>query len=116
MHFTTERSFIASEDIPAGARVKYIGNNQVALADNGDIEIGCSKLQSGKDVYSMNTPVAVRLRLPATTFLASGAFADGVTLKRGDGGKVSDAAPGAACAIALEAAGADGDMIEAIPL
>jgi hypothetical protein len=113
-------SFVANENIPAGARVKFVANNpaRVQLAGADDVEIGTAILHSGKSSYAAGTPVGVKLaNSPGTrTCLASGAFAAGATVKRAANGKVDDGAAGANYGIAMEASTGDGDMPEVLAL
>lgn len=106
--------------IPAGARVKFDTNSvsSVVVAGHADQEIGTAILYSGKASYAVGESIGVKfLNAPGTrTLIASGAFAIGATLKRDDNGKVDDGAAGTNFAIALEAAAADGDLVEALCL
>ncbi len=111
-------SFIATEAIPAGARVKFTSGSVVAveLADAADREIGIAILHSGKSSYAAGDPVGVFMRFPTVTLYASGAFSAGATLRRMVDGGVDDTGTGAPFAIALEAATAAGDFIEGLLL
>ena len=109
-------SFVANETIPAGARVKYIGAAKVALAGLADVEIGQAILDTGKSSYAAGTAVGIVLKRPLQYAIAAGPIVDGSTVKRAAAGKVAADGEGAACAIALEGADADGDVIVVMPL
>jgi len=109
-------SFVADETIPAGARVKYIGACRVALAGLADVEIGNAILDTGKSSYAAGGAVGVILKHPLQYAIAGGVIADGAAVKRAAAGKVLADGEGAACAIAFEAAAADGDVIVVMPL
>jgi hypothetical protein len=113
-------SFIASETIPAGARVKFVAGSgsRVQLADAAEVEIGTAILHSGKDSYPAESAVGVKLiNDPGTrTCLAGGAFAEGATVKRDADGKVDDGAAGDNFGIAIEAASGAGDLVEVLAL
>ena len=110
------RTFLASGVIAAGLRVKYVGGNQVAPAGAADICIGTAILDCGKDSYADGEVVGVQLFNEAHRVVAAGAFADGATLKTQAAGKVDDAGVATPIFIALEAAAADGDLVEALPI
>ena len=111
-------SFNAAEAISAGARVKFSsGTNTIVNAVLADVEIGTAILYSGKSSYAIGDAVGVKLNnAPGTrTVIANGAIAVGAVVKRAAAGKVAPASgTGANYAIAMEAAGADGDLIEVL--
>lgn len=111
-------TFIASEAIPAGARVKFATGSvtEIELADAADLEIGVALLHSGKSSYASGDPVAVQLRWPTVTCNAAGAFSAGATVQRMADGKVDDTGTGAPYGIALEAAAASGDFVQVLLL
>jgi hypothetical protein len=115
---TSITTFIANEEIPAGARVKLVSGSavRVELADAADVEIGTAILHSGKSSYAVDTEVGVALLThPGTrTCLAAGAFAVGATVKRMADGKVDDTGAGDNFGIALEASAADLDLVEVL--
>lgn len=113
-NYTTDRTFTGSGTLTPGMRVKYTGSNTVAAAGVGEVEIGT--VNDLKSSYATGTAVGVRLRLPATLVKAGGAFADGAVLRRLASGKVDDTGEGAPAFIALAAATADGDEVEALQL
>jgi len=102
------KSFIAGTDLEACRRVKLSSGN-VVYADAGEEFIGVTarKAVSGDSV-------AVNLRSASRTYkmVASGAITAGVAIYGALGGKVSASASGVAQGVALEAATADGDIIE----
>jgi len=109
-------SFTASEDIPAGSRVKYVAGGGVALAGAAEKEVGIAILHSGKSSYASGSQVGVQLRALPVLCQAAGAFADGAAVQRMASGLVDDAGSGATYGIATEAAAALGDLIQVIPL
>ena len=113
-------SFLATELIPAGARVKFTAGSitHVELADLGDVEIGTAILHAGKSSYAAESAVGVALIThPGTrTCVAAGAIAAGAIVKRADDGKVDDTGAGNNFGVALEAADGDGDMIEVVAI
>jgi hypothetical protein len=115
--FSFVTTFIVSgAAIPAGSRVKYVGNRRVALAGVGDTEIGQALVDTGKDSYAIGDAVGIIMKYPTRYCLAGGAFADGDTLKRAANGKLVNDGSGADYALALAAATADGDLVEVLPL
>jgi hypothetical protein len=108
-------SFVASQTIASFLRVKYTSGNQIAVAGATDKEVGVTT--GDKTSNAVNTPAPVQLlNEPGTVFCtANGAINDGDTVYRAAGGKVSDGGA-EQFGIALEAASADGDVIEVLPL
>jgi hypothetical protein len=115
---TSPTSFIATEAISAGARVKFTAGSvtHVELADEGDVEIGTALLHSGKSSYAAGTAVGVALiEQPGTRHcIAASAIAAGAVVKRADDGMVNDTGNGNNFGQALEAATAAGDVIEVL--
>ncbi len=113
-------SFLATELIPAGARVKFTTGSitHVELADEGDVEIGTALLHAGRSSYAAGTAVGVALiSHPGTrTCIALSAMAAGAIVKRANDGKVNDTGSGNNFGVALEAADGDGDLIEVIAI
>lgn len=113
-------TFIASETIPAGARVKLVSGSgiRVQLADASEVEIGTAILHSGKSSYAAETEVGVKLiSSPGTRSVIAdaGDITAGEPIYRADDGKVGDTGVNF-FGYALEASGAAGDVIEAISL
>ena len=109
------KAFNASEDLEAFRRVKLTSGSGVAVeyADAGEAYIGFTqkKVASGERV-------TVGLKTSGKTFkaIAKEAFSVGATLYGGDDGKVQDTSSGTAQATALEAATAENDEVEVLPL
>lgn len=107
------KSFVAGGTIAKHARVKMSAAGTVTVAGLAEKSIGTAMnaATSGQDV-------AVRLRSAAGTHLmiAGEAFAVGALLYSEANGKVQDTAEATAFveATALEAAGADGDIVECL--
>lgn len=108
-------TFHATEDIPAGRRVKYVAGGGVALADDSETEIGVSCLHSGKLTYASGEAVSVHLRTLPVLCEAAGTFADAAIVKQMADGKVDDTGNGAQYGIALEAATASGEYVQVLP-
>lgn len=111
-------TYIASEVIPAGARVKFVSGSAliIQLADAAEVEIGTAILHSGKSSYAIGDGVGVALLTnPGTrTCIALSAITAGATVKRAIDGKVDDSGAGDNFGIACEDAAADGDWIEVL--
>ncbi len=103
-------SFEAGEDVVAFRRVRY-SSGTVIYSDAGEAWIGIT--EQAKD---SGEQVSVRLRTAAGTLkiMAAGAFSAGAQLYGAADGKVDDVATGQIFGMALGAATADGDIIEAI--
>lgn len=107
------KTFTAGEALEAYRRVKLSSGSgvQVEYADEGEAFIGitAAKAASGEQVSVVPRSAARSYKVTAKEALAVGA-----TLYGGDDGKVQDSADGTAQGTALEAATADGDIIEAL--
>ncbi len=103
----------AGEDLIANRRVKLTGARTVSYADQADSDgyIGVTI----NDVDSGDL-VAVELKNVGKTFkcVASEALAVNAALYAADDGKVADTVSGNVIGTALEAATADGDVIEVL--
>ncbi len=102
------KSFVAGTDLEAYRRVKLSSGN-VVYADAGEEFIGVTARKALSGEF-----VAINLRSASRTYkmVANGAITAGVTIYGALGGKVSASASGVAQGVALEAATADGDIIE----
>ncbi|MCD6459410.1 DUF2190 family protein [bacterium] len=108
------KAFIAEEALEANRRVKLgTAANQVVYADQSDSDnyIGVTEAKA-----AINTYVSVALKQPGRTFkvVADGIQSAKCVLYAADDGKVSDTASGNPIGVALEAATADGEVIESI--
>ena len=110
------RTFTAGEALVPNRRVKLKSGTvttppEVEYADAGEQHIGSTEIKSASGVA-----VTVRLRnQPGTRMVtAAGAFAVGATLYGAIDGKTDDAVSGSAIGVALEAATADGDIVEVL--
>lgn len=108
-------TFNATEDIPAGRRVKYVAGGGVALADDSETEIGVSGLHSGKSTYASGEAVQVHLRCLPVLCEAAGTFSDGATVKQMADGKVDDTGTGGDFGTALQASTASGEYVQVLP-
>lgn len=111
------RTFTAGEALAVSRRVKIKSGTttvppEVVYADAGEAHIGTTQQAKG-----LGDLVAVRLANVAGTveMVAAEAFAVGALLYGAADGKVADTAAGAALGLAIEAATADGDIVECIP-
>lgn len=106
-------TLIAGEDLAAFRRVKLSAERTVVYADQSDSDayIGITEAAAVS-----GDPVAVALKGSAETkkAVASEALAVNAVLYAADDGKVSDTASGTRIGTALEAATADGDVIEIV--
>ncbi len=102
------KSFVAGTDLEAYRRVKLSSGN-VVYADAGEEFIGVTARKALSGEF-----VAINLRSASRTYkmVANGAITAGVTIYGALGGKVSASASGVAQGTALEAATADGGIIE----
>ncbi len=110
------KTFTSGEALEARRRVKIKSGTttsppEVMYADAGEQHIGITEY-----AVATATLVAVRMRASVGTqeATAAGAFSIGATLYGAADGKVDDASSGTAIGIALEAATADGDIVEVI--
>ena len=110
------RTLTAGEALVPNRRVKLKSGTvttppEVEYADAGEQHIGSTEIKSDNGVA-----VTVRLRNQSGTRMvtAGAAFAVGAALYGAIDGKVSGAVSGSAIGIALEAATADGDIVEVI--
>jgi len=108
------KTFIADEAIAVHLRVKLDNDGRVTVAGLADKEIGTAVTPA----FAAGDPVTVRLRTAAGThkMVAIEACAIGAELFTEAAGKVQDTAASTSfrVGIALEAAGADGDVIEVL--
>lgn len=102
------KSFVAGEDLEAYRRVKLSSGN-VVYADAGEEFIGVT---SHKAVSTEQVTVNLRSASRTYKMVASGAITAGNTIYGANDGKVQASASGVAQGVALEAATADGDVIE----
>lgn len=107
----------AGEDLAIFRRVKLDSNGRAVYADGTDDHIAVSQTAATADTYNTYPAFEARLRYSAGTFLltASEAITAGNPVYAADDGKV--AATGTiVVGTAREAATADGDQIEILPL
>lgn len=108
------KTFECDEAIAQYARVKLDSDGKVTTAGLADKDIGTATVAT----FAAGESVAVRLRTAAGThkMIASEALAAGATLYTEAAGKVQDTAQATAFQVgtALEAATADGDVIEVL--
>jgi hypothetical protein len=102
------KAFVAGTDLEAYRRVKLSSGN-VVYADAGEEFIGVTARKALSGEF-----VAINLRSASRTYkmVANGAITAGVAIYGALGGKVSASASGVTQGVALEAATADGDIIE----
>lgn len=111
---TVSRTFQSGATIPECARVK-LSSGVLALAGVGasdePVEIG-----TAERACVSGDQVAVRLRCApgSQKMIAGGSIAVGVAVYGAANGKISTTPSGTAIGVALEAAGADGDIIEVL--
>lgn len=106
------RTFIAGEDLMANRRVKIKSGTttvppEVEYADAGEHGIGLTKSNE-------KAGAAIVIGVKTELVVAADAFAVGAALYGAAEGKVSDTVSGEQQYIALEAATADGDVVEAM--
>lgn len=108
------KTFIADEAIAINLRVKLDSDGKVTVAGLADKEIGTAVTPA----FAAGDPVTVRLRTAAGThkMIAIEALAVGATVYTEANGKVQDTAASTSfqVGVALEAAAADGDVIEVL--
>ena len=109
------KTFIAYGAVTAHARVKLRSGygDQVQLAGAGEAFIGVAEYAVADTEY-----VSVKLKsYPGTVeMIAAGAVTVGAAVYGAANGKIDDAASGNVLGYALEAATADGDIIEVLPM
>lgn len=105
------KAFTTGEALAKRCRVKYSAGT-VVYADAGEDYIGVTEF-----AVASGATVSVRMKNDSGTFkvVAAGAVAAGAYLYGADDGEVNDVASGPIQFIALEAATADQDIIEALP-
>ncbi len=108
------RTFVCDEAIPIYSRVKLDSDGRVTIAGLTDKDVGTATRQT----FAAGEAVTVKLRTAGGThkMIANEACAIGAVLYTEADGKVQDTAQATAFQIgtALEAAGADGDIIEVL--
>lgn len=109
-----EKTFVADEAIAVHLRVKLDSDGRVTVAGLTDKELGTAVTPA----FAAGDPVTVRLRTASGThkMVAIEALVVGAELFTEAAGKVQDTAASTSfrVGIALEAAGADGDVIEVL--
>lgn len=108
------KTFIADEAIAKHLRVKLDSDGRVTVAGLTDKEIGTAETPA----FAAGDPIAVRLRTAPGTckMVAIEAMDVGAAVYTETDGKVQDTAQATSFQVgtALEAAGADGDVIEVL--
>jgi hypothetical protein len=108
------KTFIADEAIAVHLRVKLDSDGRVTVAGLTDKDIGTAVTPA----FAAGEPISVRLRTAAGThkMVAIEAFSAGARLYTEANGKVQDTAASTSfqIATALEAATADGDVVEVL--
>ena len=111
---TNTKGFTASAAISQYARVKQNSDGTVAAAAATDRDIGTAT----RATFASGDPVAVKLRTAAGThkMIAAGAISAGALVYTAGSGKVSASGATGSYVLgtALEAANADGDVIEVL--
>jgi hypothetical protein len=109
------KTFTATEALEAYRRVKLTSGSGTAVeyADQSD---SSSFIGSTIEKVALGSPVGIEFKGTTKTQKATAAdsFAVGAVLYAANDGKVSDSSSGNAIATALEAAGANGDIVEVI--
>jgi hypothetical protein len=109
------KAFIASEAITRFYAVKLASasGTEIAVAGSNEANIGFAD-----DTVASGEYVTVKLKSQGQTFkaMAGGGFAAGAALYNMASGKVDDTSGGTQRYVALEAATADGDIIEVLPI
>lgn len=110
---SNQRTFQFAAATGANLRVKFNGSWKMTLAGAGEDFLGVTE----RAILTADEYGAVNLRNCTGTQLgvAAGAIAVGATVYGAASGKINDVAIGPALGSALEAAGADGDIIEYLP-
>ncbi len=106
------RTFAVVAPMGEGVLAKLVAAGQVDIAGAGDQAIGCTDRLS----YAADEPTTVALFGPVVRLQAAAPFAAGVRLYGAAAGQVDAvAAPGSwPCGVSLQAAAAQGDIIEAL--
>lgn len=108
------KAFVADEAIPQFSRVKLDSDGRVTIAGLADREIGTAT----EAAFAAGDVIGVRLRTAAGThkMIAVEALSAGALVYTEASGKVQDTAAATAFSVghALEAATADGDIIEVL--
>lgn len=111
---TNTKTFVCDEAIAQFARVKLDSDGRVTAAGLADKEIGTACTET----FAAGEPVSVKLRTAAGThkMIAVEALAVGAVVYTEASGKVQDTAAATAYIVgtALQAASADGDIIEVL--
>ena len=105
------KTFTAGEDLAVSRRVKVSGST-VVYADKGEPWVGITILARDDEAL---VPVKLRTGAGTQKVTAAGAFSAAAQLYGADDGMVDDVAAGQVFGIALEAATALNDIIEAVP-
>lgn len=108
------KAFTAGEALVKNRRVKLNGSGEAVYADADDVWIGTAEQDA-----SSGDHVTVRMRnCPGTRkMVAAGAITAYANVTAQDDGKIDDALTGGTTTgIALESAGADGDILEVLPI
>src|SRR5262245_9869216 len=110
---TPTKTFFAGAAIGEFLRV-HLAAGKLALSGAADVSIGTME----REAFAADEQVAVRLRSAQGTkkMVASGAIGEGVKVYGAAGGKIGTAAGANLEGISLEAATADNDVIEVLPL
>lgn len=108
------KSFIADEAIAKHLRVKLDSDGRVTIAGLADMDIGTAETPA----FAAGDPITVRLRTANGTckMIAIEAMDAGAAVYTEASGKVQDTAAATSFQVgtAMEAAGADGDVIEVL--
>lgn len=111
---SNQKTFQFAAATGANLRVKFNGSGKMTPAGAGEDYLGIVE----SPVLAADAYGAVNLRTATGTQygVAAGAIALGATVYGAASGKINDIAIGKALGVALEAASADGDIIEWLPL
>lgn len=105
---TVSRSFLAAAALTEGTRVKCDSSGNAAVAGATDATIG-----TAEHAAASGDPVTIRLHGPTLRVVASTAITRGNQVYPAASGKIAATGTTALNLVALEAATADGDIIEA---
>ena len=110
-----KKAFTASGAIARFATVKLTSGSGTAVEVAGSNE---ASIGFAEALAASGETLTVKLKNTGGTYkaLASGAFSAGATLYQMAAGKVDDVSGGTARFVALEAAAADGDVVEVLPI